>query len=118
MTQVWMLFSLLVLTGGQIIYPDQYEMMISTTSPNAYNNGVRISGSAGRPALQAGSNSQPAQVDQQLNQQSATQFSDTGPPAVQPLYPSTTPTNLESALERDWNNYVSICGILFACVQL
>lgn len=112
MTQVYLLFSFLTLIGGQIIYPDQYEMMkISTVSPdaNTYNNGIRISGAyapAEHPALQAGSNSQSAPVDQQFNQQSAPQFGSVGPPTVQPLYPSATSTNPESVL-ADWNTHVN-----------
>lgn len=114
MTRVWLLFGLLTLSGGQIVYPDQYEKMkISTISPYAYTNGVRISGiPAERPALQAGSNSQPVQVDQQFNQQS----DDVGPSAVHPLYPSTTPVSFQSSklpttnpepVLADWNNHVS-----------
>ncbi|XP_012233375.1 serine protease inhibitor 28Dc isoform X2 [Linepithema humile] len=117
MTQAWLLVGFLTLSGGQIIYPDQYEMMkISTVSPYAYTNGVRASGiPAERPALQAGSNSQPVQVDQQFNQQSASKISDVGPPAVRPLYPSTTPVSFQPSIPTttpepvlaDWNNHVN-----------
>lgn len=116
MARIWLMFGLLVLAGGQIVYPDQYQRMTFGTSR------APGSQSANYPALQTVSNSQSVQIKQSNQSPSAPQFA--GPetaqinPATQlPFYPSVSPTaNLTaSPLLENWDDHVS-CYRFFICM--
>ncbi|XP_011859729.1 PREDICTED: uncharacterized protein LOC105557169 isoform X2 [Vollenhovia emeryi] len=108
MVRAWLLFGVLALASGQIIYPDQYDKM-------TVDLGVgRASIPNGSPALQAASNSQPVQVDHQFNGEPAPQFDAAGSAKGQfyptttarvPLYSSVNPT--PSPQPMPWGNHVN-----------
>lgn len=79
MAQIWfLLFGLLASGHGQIIYPDEYEkMMTSTFPPYVYTNTARASGN----------NVQSTQYDRQNNQESFGSAAQAAP--VRPLYTTT-----------------------------
>ncbi|CAL1676611.1 unnamed protein product [Lasius platythorax] len=88
MARIWLLFGLLALAGGQLVYPDQYERMTVGAS-RAPVLGLLA------PALQTVSNNQSVQIDNQSNRESVPQSGVAGPetarisPTTQlPLYPS------------------------------
>lgn len=105
MVQTWLLFGILTLAGGQIIYPDQYDIMMADVG--------RASASlpADYSVLQAAS-SQPIQIDQQFNGKPASQFG--ARPEGQmnltitriPLY-STNLTASSQPMPETWSNHVN-----------
>ncbi|XP_070151687.1 serine protease inhibitor 28Dc isoform X2 [Polyergus mexicanus] len=106
MAGMWLMFGLLVLAGGQIVYPDQY-----------HQGRAPVTGSqpANYPALQTVSNSQTVQI-QQSNQESAPRYSVAIRETAQinsttqlPFYPSVSPTanpTINPLLEN-WDNHVN-----------
>ncbi|XP_029666040.1 leukocyte elastase inhibitor-like isoform X3 [Formica exsecta] len=111
MAGTWLMFGLLVLAGGQIVYPDQYQRMTVGT------NRAPALGSqpANYPALQTVSNSQSVQI-KQFNQESAPRYGVAIPETAQinsttrlPFYPSVNPTPNPTVnpLLENWDNHVN-----------
>ncbi|CAL1676609.1 unnamed protein product [Lasius platythorax] len=109
MARIWLLFGLLALAGGQLVYPDQYERMTVGAS-RAPVLGLLA------PALQTVSNNQSVQIDNQSNRESVPQSGVAGPetarisPTTQlPLYPSVSPiaNSTTSPLLENWSNHVN-----------
>lgn len=115
------MFGLLILAGGQIVYPDQYQQRMTFGTSRAPASGSQP---ANYPALQAVSNSQSVQI-KQFNQESAPQSDVAGPETAQinpstqlPFYPSVSPTaNLTvSPLLENWGDHVSCYPFLIICM--
>lgn len=109
MARIWLLFGLLALAGGQLVYPDQYERMTVGTS-RAPVLGLLA------PALQTVSSNQSVQINNQSNRESVPQSGVAGPetarisPTTQlPFYPSVSPVanSTTSLLLENWSNHVS-----------
>ncbi|XP_026825769.1 leukocyte elastase inhibitor B isoform X2 [Ooceraea biroi] len=120
MTQMWLLLVLLALadqvTCDQIIYPDQYEMMMKLTSTIPPYSTYAYIGNSGRAeslpaaAYPVSSINQAAPIDQQFNRESPS-FSLAAAP-VRPSYPTTTPAFFSSmrptaSQEPDWGSHVN-----------
>lgn len=125
MAQMLLLFGLLALADGQLVYPDQYERM--TVDPNR-----SLALGLLTPALKTANNSQPVQIYNQSNQASVPQFGVPRPnpgtaqiypttqlpsytyPSVSPLANSTTIPLLEN-----WSDHVSRINIVIhACATI
>lgn len=112
MIQTWLLFGALALAGGQIIYPDQYDVMMADLG--------RASASlpANYPALQVANSSQSVQIDQQFNGKPASQFG--ARPAEGQIYLTTThiplysssPTASSQSMPETWGNHVNHYSII------
>lgn len=113
MIQTWLLFGFLALVSGQIIYPDQYNMMTVDLGR------ASTSLSADYPALQVASN-QPVQIDQQFDRKPASQFSTAKSVEEQfypattriPLYSSTSPSASPQPMSETWGNHVKSYSII------
>ncbi|KAL6425130.1 hypothetical protein ACFW04_009425 [Cataglyphis niger] len=112
MVRIWLMFGLLILADGQIVYPDQYQQRTTFGTSRAPAPGSQP---ANYPALQTVSNSQSVQI-KQFNQESAPQSDVAGPGTAQinpstqlPFYPSISPTaNLTvSPLLENWGDHVN-----------
>ncbi|XP_012540036.1 serine protease inhibitor 28Dc [Monomorium pharaonis] len=106
MARAWLLFSIMTLGSGQLIYPDQIENM--TDDQGRFSVSLPVNYNA--PTLQTISNNQPVQIDQQFNQRPAPQFSPVKPAEGQlysstrvPLYSSTSP----ATSPETWSNHVT-----------
>ncbi|XP_011686157.1 PREDICTED: serpin B4-like [Wasmannia auropunctata] len=101
MTRLWLLFGILALTGGQIIYPDQYEMM-------TINNG-RASLPADFQSLPTTSSNQPpVQIDQQFGVAAKPAEGQFYPASTRvPLYPSVNPIANQQSMQDTWSNHVN-----------
>ncbi|XP_050459870.1 leukocyte elastase inhibitor A-like isoform X3 [Cataglyphis hispanica] len=112
MVRIWLTFGLLILAGGQIVYPDQYQQRMTFGTSRAPAPGSQP---ANYPALQTVNNSQSVQI-KQSNQESAPQSDVAGrgtaqinPSTQLPFYPSISPTaNLTaSPLLENWGDHVN-----------
>ncbi|XP_011687091.1 PREDICTED: leukocyte elastase inhibitor-like [Wasmannia auropunctata] len=101
MTRLWLLFGILALTGGQTIYPDQYEMMTINNS--------RASLSADFQSLQTTSSSQPpVQINQQFGAAARPAEGQFYPaPTRVPLYPSVNSITNQQSVQETWSNHVN-----------
>lgn len=113
MIEAWLLFGVLALVSGQIIYPDQYKMMTVDLG--------RASASLPADYPTLASNNQPVQIDQQFNGEPASQFNTTKPVEEQfyptttrvPLYSSTSPTASPQPMSETWGNHVNHYYIIY-----
>lgn len=115
MIQTWLLFGVLAMVSGQIIYPDQYNKMsigfASAPLPTNY------------PTLQVTSNNQPVQIDQQLVGERTSQLGTTKPIEEQfysttthvPLPSSTNPTASPQLMPETWANHVNNYSVICMC---
>lgn len=105
MTRIWLLLGVLAVASGQIAYPGQYNTM--TTN---------IGRASAFPSTnyQADSSSQPVQINQQFNPESAVQSK----PVEGQFYPTTThlPLSANTVLTASpqstseaWRNHVNYC---------
>ncbi|KAL6260431.1 hypothetical protein P5V15_007957 [Pogonomyrmex californicus] len=108
MAQSWLLLAFLALVGGQIVYPDQYEIMIADSS-HTFASLPNYSA----PTLQAASNSQPVPINRQFNQRVIPQFSTARPAEAQfyttpvPVLSTISPTGDPQSLQETWSNHVT-----------
>jgi len=89
MTRVWLLFGVLALAGGQLIYPDQYYRMTT--------NFDRASVPPSNYQVTQSQSVQQIQTDQQFNGGPTAQFGAPNPSAS----PQSTP--------EAWSNHVNHC---------
>ncbi|TGZ42713.1 uncharacterized protein [Temnothorax longispinosus] len=109
MIRAWLLFGVLALASGQIVYPDQYDLI------TADQGRASAPLPANYPALQAANSSQPVQIDQQLNGGPVSQLG-AARPAERQFYPTTTrvpsystdsTASLQPMPEQTWSNHVN-----------
>lgn len=115
MTGIWLLLDFLVLVvGGQIVYPGQYSRTTVVT------NYAPVSGQyANYPTLQTVSNSQSVQINKQSNQEytlqssiarpESTRFNPTHTTQLPFINPSVSPiaNSITNPSLGNWNNHVS-----------
>lgn len=107
---MWLLFGLLVLADGQLVYPDQYERMTVDPSRSPILGLLT-------PALKTASSSQPAQIYNQSNQAFVPQSGVPNPGTAQTYpttqlpsytYPSVSPlANSTIPLLENWSDHVN-----------
>lgn len=120
MAEIWLLLNFLMLVaGGQIFYPGQYEKMTIVTSRAPVLSGQP----SNYPTLQTISNSQSVQSNRESALQSGIPHSETrlySTTQQLPLNPSVSPTANSTASLGTWNNHVSyqfvICMFFIFCM--
>lgn len=109
MVQAWLLFGLLALVSGQIIYPDQYDVITGDL-------GRASTLSANYPALQVANSSQSVQTDQ-IDGGFASQFGVVKPAEEQFLTTTRVPLYASASLSpqpmpETWANHVNHYSVI------